>query len=92
MELTIKIDNRKKQGKALLNFLEQIAEAEDYLSIEKKKKKKKKSKQKNLKGLSEKELRKQKALDDIRQAMHEVKLAKEGKIKLKTAKELLDEL
>lgn len=35
---------------------------------------------------------KQEVLDDIKEGLHEVKLAREGKIKLQSAREFLDEI
>jgi ribonuclease HI len=92
MELIVKIDNRSKKAKVFLKYLTEMAEIEDFITIEKKKKHKKKHKKNGLKGIDPKEAKKQEILEDIKQALREVKLAEQGKIKLKTARELLDEL
>ncbi len=91
MELTIKIDNRSKKAKVFLKYITEMAEIEDFITI-KKKKKHRKAKKTKLNGLDDKAAKKQEALEGIKQALQEVKLEKQGKIKLKTARELLNEL
>lgn len=94
MELTIKIDNRSKRAKVFLKYLTEMAEIEDFITIEKKKEKKKhrKIEKTKLSDIDAKEAKKQEILEGIKEALQEVKLEKQGKIKLKTARELLDEL
>ena len=92
MELTIKIDARNADAKALLLYLKTLAESNDYLSIEKRKTKKKQAKTNSLKGLTAKQKRKQEVLNDVREGMKQVRLHQQGKIKLKTLQEVLDEL
>jgi len=91
MELTIKLDARNADAKALLLYLKAIAESNDYISIEKRKKKAAK-KTNSLKGLTAKQKRKQEVLNDVREGMKQVRLHQQGKIKLKSAREVLDEL
>ena len=91
MELTIKLDARNADAKALLLYLKAIAESNDYISIEKRKKKAAK-KTSSLKGLTAKQKRKQEVLNDVREGMKQVRLHQQGKIKLKSAREVLDEL
>ncbi len=50
------------------------------------------SKSNELAGISDKAKRKSELLSDFRQSINEVKKHKEGKLKLKTARELLNEL
>ncbi len=94
MELTIKIDNRSKRAKVFLKYLTEMAEIEDFITIEKKKEKKqhRKIEKTKLSDIDAKEAKKQEILEGIKQALQEVKLEKQGKIKLKTLKEVLDEL
>ncbi len=78
MELTIKIDSDSNSGKALLLYLMSLAETNDFLVIE---------------GEKTKYTKEQVAfLENFKQSLKDVKLHKKGKLKLQTARELLNEL